>query len=261
MTGLEFDNFDALNKRKYILEENQEFLQWYSKMSKQGFSSIININQMQDLINKITMFYEFKYPNQMFDSLRYKINLEAVEIAKDVSDMLGIEQLKFRLYHDYVQFLECNYGCFLVLKQPINKIWELEMTSVSIAADGSILESDLQRLNEHNFLNDISGISRVEDLFGRFESIDTDVDYSELKRCVAVHKYNVSLKNKILSLIPLAMLYSENTLPDYGYIRAKSFIRTFNKEYNLKMNLEELDKIMSIDYSNSEEVKKLIKKK
>lgn len=32
MTGLELQNFYALDNKKYILEEDKEFLKWYSEM-------------------------------------------------------------------------------------------------------------------------------------------------------------------------------------------------------------------------------------
>lgn len=258
MTGLEYENFCKADDRRYILEENDEFMKWYSEMAlNQGFVSIVGIKQQQDLINQIVMFYEFKYPSEMFDSFRYATKVEENRNTRKIADMLGIEQLKFRLYHDYVQFLDCNYWHHITLKRSRKKIYDITDMSIRIYPNGQVEPVDLERLKEYKFLDDTTSISRIEDLYGRFESIDTDVDYSELTRCIHVHKYNVTLRNKILSLIPFALVYSSNTLPEKGYIRAKSFIRTFNKEYNLDMSLDELDEIMNRDYSGKQKTKSL----
>ena len=213
MTGLEFNNFMSLDKRKYILEENKEFLKWYSEMEKQGFKSFINICQMQDLINQITMFYEFKYPNVLFDSMRYNINLEACNKAKEISKMLDFEQLKFRLYHDYVQFLECSYQHHVTLNTPKIGWGNLDSMMVRISSNGEVDKYDLNCLKEYNFIDDIEEIERIEDLYGRFESIDTDVDYSELKRWIYLHKYYVSLRNRVLNLVKMNFLFKKNKSP------------------------------------------------
>jgi len=257
MTGLEYENFCKADDRRYILKENNEFMDWYLNMKKQGFSSIIDINQMQNLINNIVMFYEFKYPSEMFDSLRYSTDVEENQNTIKIAGMLSFDQLKFRLYHDYIQFLDCNYWNYVSLKRPRKNLWDLTSMSIRIYPDGKIEPVDLDGLKENKFLDDISGINSIENLYGKFESIDTNVDYSELTRCIRTHKFNVTLRNKILSLVPFALLYSSNTLPQNGYIRAKSFIRTFNREYNLNMDLDELDEIMSRDYTGKQKVKSL----
>lgn len=253
MTGIELENFYKADDRRYILCENQDFINWNYDMKKNfGFTPIIERNDIQDLINQVVMFYEFKYPNEMFASFRHKFNVDENKNTIKIADMLGFEQLKFRLYHDYVQFLECNYWNYINLKKSRKKMWDLTDIWIRIYPNGEIEPVDLEKLKEYQFLYDISGISRIEDLYGRFESIDTDVDYSELTKCIQQHKYNLTLRNNVLSLIPYALVYSENSLPQDGYVRAKSFVRTFNKEYNLKMNLDELDEIMSRDYSGKQ---------
>lgn len=258
MTGTELENFYETDDRRYKLVENTEFMQWdYDMKINHSFTPIINLGQQQRLIDEIVMFYEFKYPSEMFDAFKYESkfleNRNTIKIAK----MLGLEQLKFRLPHDYVQFLECNYWNYVTLKRPKKNMWELSDISIRVNPNGEIDSINLENLKENHFIDDINGIDRIEDLYGRFESIDTDVDYSELKRCIQMHKYNVTLRNKILNLIPYALVYSKNTLPKEGYIRAKSFVRTFNREYNLKINLDELEENINRSYSDKNKVKKL----
>ena len=92
-------------------------------------------------------------------------------------------------------------------------------------------------------------------------AVETNIDYSELQKRIQDHKNSVGLRNKVLELVMLNLLYSKNALPENGYIRAKRFMRMFNKEYNLDLNMEKLDEIMGVDYSNTEDVKQKIKER
>ena len=60
------------------------------------------------------------------------------------------------------------------------------------------------------------------------------------------HKAQTTIRNKVLQLVPLQIIYSD---PIYGYYRAKSFVRMFNREYNLDLNLNEVEGILRKDYS------------
>ena len=260
MTILEYENFHKADDERYVLNKNNEFVHYeYMKKCSCDFNPIINRDEMQDLINKIVMFYEFKYPNYMLSTLQRSFDEDEIKNALEIAKMLDLNELKSRLHHDYVQFLECSYGAFLRLKRPRKYLWELTETDIRVDSDGKIEPYDLENLKEYQFLDDITGITRIEDLYGRFSSIDTDVDYSELTRWIEMHKFYLTIRNKVLKVIPFALIYSKSTLPEYGYIRAKSFIRTFNKEFGLNMNLDELDEIMNRDYSGKQ--KSLIKRK
>jgi len=263
MGGIEFENFYNRDKQKYILDKNYDFLEWYLKKKKQGFTPIINIKEMQNFIYKLVAFYEFKYPNKMLERMEgIGDNLnDSYDVTIKISRMLGIEQFKYRLFFNENQFLDCNYSYFIVLRKPENDSYVEKQCHIRVSNSGEVEKVDLEALKEEKFLDDLDDISHVQELFDRFEGVKTDVDYSELTKCILIHNYNVSLRNRVLKLVPLAMIYSDTTNPNYGYIRAKSFIRTFNKEYKLNMDLQELDEIMSIDYKDSEKVRKLLREK
>lgn len=259
MTGLELENFYKTDDERYILNKNNDFTHYKYTMKRScDFDPIINRDEMQDLINRIVMFYEFKYPNYMLSTLQHSFDEDEIKKALEISKMLDFKELKSRLHHDYIQFLECSYGTHIYLKRPRKHLWELTDINIRIDSDGIIEPYDLENLKEYQFFDDITGINRIEDLYGRFSSIDTEVDYSELTRWIERHKFNLTMRNKILNVIPYALLYSKTSLPKNGYIRAKSYIRTFNREYKLKMDLDELDEIMNRDYSGKQ--KCLIKK-
>lgn len=250
MTGLEIENFYKQDEKRYILGKNQEILDLCLKMEKDGFRPIINIEQMQKFMNEITMFFEFKYPdNILYDISRNIINDKTINVSK----LLDIEELKYRLYHDYVQFMDCSYEGWYRISKPKRNFNDIDFTLIPIDKDGNIRKHSLLK----DFIKDIENIETIENLYGKLESIATDINYDELSKCIKRHKYNMLLRNKIFELIPLNILYSKNTLPEYAYIRAKSFIRMFNKEYNLDLNMDELDKIMNKDYSQEKKVKKI----
>ncbi len=75
-----------------------------------------------------------------------------------------------------------------------------------------------------------------------------EVDYSELLTVLERRKNSLFLRKMFLELTALKMLYSKNSLPIYSYPRIKSFIRMFNKEYNLNLNIEGINAIMAVDY-------------
>lgn len=202
-------------------------------------------------MNDIVAFFEFKYPDNFLSDLLYKSTSkeEQKTECQRLAKTLNIEQLKYRIYHDYVQFLECSYRNYIHIKRDTKKIWEWKCCSILIDDDGYINPYDLDDLEKQSFLKNIKGIEKASDLLGRFIESNNEVDYSELKKVVDTHKARIKLRNMVLELIPLNMIYSKNTLPEYGYIRAKSFIRMFNREYGLNMVTEEIDEIMTKDYS------------
>lgn len=88
------------------------------------------------------------------------------------------------------------------------------------------------------------------------ERYKDELDFIELKECVYNHNVDIVLRNKILQLVALKLLYSVNTIPERGYERSKKFINEFNKELNLTLSTEEIDEIMRRDYANKEKLKK-----
>ena len=55
ITGLEWDNFFRMDDERYILKNNKSFLTWYRELEKDGFYFKLNLEQMQNLIDKIAL--------------------------------------------------------------------------------------------------------------------------------------------------------------------------------------------------------------
>ena len=84
------------------------------------------------------------------------------------------------------------------------------------------------------------------------EKYSDELDYTELKDSVYNHNCDMELRNRLLQLVALKLLYSKNTIPERGYERAKRFINEFNKKIGLTLSTEEIDEIMHRDYNNGE---------
>lgn len=262
MTGLEYDNFKKLDEKKYILTENEEFRKFIEE-NENTYIREIGLESLQKMMSDIVSFFEFKYPNALVSKILFNENHEENEKTLKISDMLDMKQLKYRLHDEHAKILDCSYEGYIVLQRQKRNPGHSNICAIHVDDNGFVDKNNIDDLKEAQFLQEVAGIERIEDLYGRFESVDSDIDHSDIKKFIYNHKEFVSLRNKILKLIPLYMIYSENTMPAAGYFRAKKFIEMFNKEYNLNLNSEEIDKIMAKDYKNIEftDYKKMSKMK
>lgn len=253
MTISEAENFYKQDEHKYIIKENDEILNFIKEKKKQRISIWTTIEEMQDMINKITSFFEFKYPDKFLDALKHNPECRTVKICDKTAKILDIEQLKHRLSHDQNQFLECPYGSYFNIVKPKKNLWDLNHLFIRIDNDGHIAKNELEEIQEYKFLHSIEGIDNAEDLLGRFIGSPIEVNYSELEKIIISHKTQIQLRDIILNLIPFSLIYSKNTLPEYGYIRAKSFVRMFNKEYHVNIDLHEVEEIIKNSKTNNKQ--------
>lgn len=260
MTGLEWENFEKYDNKEYIVEQNTEFIKYYEAKLKEGYYPALDLNEIQNLIDKLAMFFEFKYPEEMFNASMYPdgTKKEVFHKCSKIAKKLDIEQLKYRLTHKELYFLDCEYPIYFTLKRP-KELFKSDNSMVRIESDGKIDPLELESLKFDGFIENIDGITRVEDLLVRYFSQETNIDYSELERAITNHKKSVAIRNKVLEMTMQKMLYS--SLPEHGYVRAKRFMKMFNKEYNSGLNMKKLDDIMSIDYKDTNNVKQKIKER
>lgn len=260
MTGLEWENFEKYDNKEYIVEQNTEFIKYYEEKLKEGYYPVLDLNEIQNLIDKLAMFFEFKYPEEMFNASMYPdgTKKEVFHKCSKIAKKLDIEQLKYRLTHKELYFLDCEYPIYFTLKRP-KELFKSDNSMVRIESDGKIDPLELESLKFDGFIENIDGITRVEDLLVRYFSQETNIDYSELERAITNHKNSVAIRNKVLEMTMQKMLYS--SLPEHGYVRAKRFMKMFNKEYNSGLNMKKLDDIMSIDYKDTNNVKQKIKER
>ena len=88
----------------------------------------------------------------------------------------------------------------------------------------------------------------INELYEILNNYEEELDTTELQECLYDNSCDLTLRYKLLQLVALSILYSKNTIPEYGYERAKRFINEFNKKMNLELSTEEIDEIISRDY-------------
>ncbi len=260
MLGIEWENFEKLDNKEYIVKRNPKFLSHFNRMRKKNFSTILSLNEIQDLINQITRFYEFKYPSKMLDSVGWVSREEDAELDRciQLSKLLDMKQLQYQLRHDQLSFLKCSYGGMITLTK--NDSYDFPHRKlISVDSEGVIDDLDIWELKKDEFLEDTEQIESVEDLYSILQRNPQKIDYQELEKRVLNHKDSIVLRDETLKLVMLSLLYANGDLPSKGYARAKSFMRSFNREYDANLNMKRLDEIMSIDYKNTKEVKRYLK--
>ena len=105
--------------------------------------------------------------------------------------------------------------------------------------NGEVANSDLKKYTGKDAIN-------LEELLTIFKAkYSSEFDFKELEKCIYYHEMDKELRKRILELVALKLLYSPNTLPKYGYKRAKRFINEFNQKLNLNLSSEKIDEIMT----------------
>ena len=140
------------------------------------------------------------------------------------------------------------YPQFITISRESEDVWASNKVFLRIEDNGTINKYDLKKLEERNLIYSTYGVKTAEDLYSKcLRSSDSKLDYSNLENVLYRRQIAIELRNKILELIPLAIIYSGG--PEYGYIRAEHFINTFNEEYDLNMTTAKINEIANRDYS------------
>ena len=275
MNILEADRFYAQDPKKYVVENNKEFFNWLVKSIHGGYNCYISIGELQEMIDTIVNWYEFKYPER---ELEYEkgITYDNFKDIKSISDTMTLRQLLYRLPHRELCLMECGYRASGWGQHPIyenNKVIEWVPQIYMRINKLNVVESDELNLESNSFLlgaNHITGevVSdydldeyigndkklHLEELLSILDEKYADkLDYSELKKCIYNHECDLELRDRILQLAALKMLYSENTIPDRGYIRANRFINEVNKKMGLNLSNDEIVEAFNRDYSKDED--------
>lgn len=282
MTIAQARKFYEQDQREYNLEENKEFLSWFKDKIKNDYYPFIEIEELQELINNITYWYEIKYPEREFEFEEGIKNLDFKSIAP-LSKSMNIYQLMYRLSDDQLCLINGEYrsNCggirniynggskvvdqkavlYILIKQ-INNNYNANgiNNNLIICAypNGEVIINDsLKKYVDKERIN-------LDELLSLFEEkYSHNLDFSVLKADVDDHNCDLELRKRILQLIALKLLYSQNTTPGRGYKRAKKFIDEFNKELNLNLSSEKIDNIINtnieIEKSDSEKLTPLKK--
>ena len=267
-------NYDDLKKfynndlHEYDLYHNIEFIKWFNGILKNGYQSYLTLSSLQSFINKLSMWYEYKYPERKLITEEGFIDNEFKEI-KDISKDLDYSQLRFQLSYNELKLLDSmyrsnngysvldknkknnNYITFNIYKKQISKEFVEDSTYKLSALDttGKIKNEDIINL----FPKDKN--MTIEELSNRLRD-NHDYDISELQNILFIHNMDIELRNKVLYLTMKKLIYSKRTTPKRGYKRAINLMKEFNG-YIKKLNLVSIsiDKIMEDKYVDNKDNK------
>lgn len=267
MTIAQAERFYKQDSKKYEVLKNKELLSWLENQVKNGYQPFIDIEGLQEFIDDIASWYEIKYPEremEFYEGIKY-FDFKNI---KSLSKLMDIKQLMYRLSHEELSLMKCDYrsnggGRRTIYGDNNEIIGQKEILFMGIYRknmESSILpnfllyaDTDSGKVeidyNLKNYVNtDNITLDELLDLFK--EKYSDKFDFTELKKCVYNHNCDIELRNKVLQLVALKLLYSHNTIPERGYERAKRFINEFNKKMGLNIPTEEIDNVVNKDYNN-----------
>lgn len=281
MTITEAKRFYEKDTKDYEIEKNKDFLTWLKTSIKNGYHCFMKTEELQELIDSVVNWYEIKYPERELEYFEGTRHLGFQDIRR-ISDVMDIRQLLFRLPHNQLCLMECGYrakgwgqypiyenGKEIDLKvqifMKINKKnkeecnpWYDETTYFLLHAD--YMTGEVSNYYElEDYIDNEENISLDELLSVFNEKYSNELDFTELTESVYDHNCDMELRDRILQLVALKLLYSRNTIPERGYERAKRFINEFNKKLDLTLSTEQIDEIISRDYTNGEKWEHVLK--
>ena len=281
MTIAEAERFYEKDTKDYEIEKNKDFLTWLKISIKSGYHCFIKGEELQELIDSVVNWYEIKYPERELEYFEGTRHLGFQGIRR-ISDVMDIRQLLFRLPHNQLCLMECGYrakgwgqypiyenGKEIDLKvqifMKINKKNKEECNPWYGGTTYFLLQADymtgevLNYYELEDYIDNEENISLDELLSVFNEKYSNELDFTELTESVYDHNCDMELRDRILQLVALKLLYSRNTIPERGYERAKRFINEFNKKLGLTLSTEEIDRIIHRDYTNGERWEHVLK--
>ena len=243
MTMQEELNFYKNDKRKYDIKNNKEFLNWLGNAINNGYKPLYKINELQKLVNFISNWIEFKYPEKelMKDE---GINYSNFKDIPDISTYMSTEQLLYRLDDNLLNILTCRYRSNCGYQMPVlengKAVWRqnigLKIFDSNNKNDSFIFiyaDSNTGKIKDTSYLEKYVDIDNLylDDLYSLLKD-NKNLKLDELESTIINHKYDIELRDKIFELVSLKLLYSKNTNPIRGYKRACLFTDEFNNYFN-----------------------------
>lgn len=298
MTTKEVENFYKLDKKEYnlttkniilnciidIIEKEKLKLKnikypedsiYALKNTIKGiYNSIEDVKELQELIDFLTIWYEIKYPNSFFktsNNTSYKL-----------TNAMNFEELLQRLDNNKKDFILCNYRTYGWSSTPIIINGEtISDESIFICIDIKSVVNELnndyiiaiyadkktgllktKHIGLENLINKKyiqKSYMTLEELYNELEKSENSIKYISLKETILDKKFREKIREKILEMTTLKLIYSRNTIPEYGYERAKKLINEFNRKLNINIKTNRIDEIINKDYSDVKKLKKTSK--
>lgn len=252
-------NFYNADKHKYQLNTNAELINWLKLKMDNGYYPYMDISELQNTIDTMVSWYEFKYPNYEFENYNI-ISEPGKNNSLTLSKNMDIQKLMHRLTWNGFSLMTCNYrangysqkniydnkghviGSKTTIGIYIKKNDNTDSFVISADNKTGIVEKDNCKVKNICQGRNIT----VDEFYRNFD--DDSYDLSPLKNCIYNHNTDIELRKRILELVALKLLYSSNTIPTYGYERATRFINEFNKKLSIGLSHNEIDELINDNY-------------
>lgn len=234
------------------LSNDKEFLKFIKKEIKNGYQLELTLKEIDNLVNKVLIWYEFKYP------IRYFIDKEFAENNINFKNKMTIEELLLRLNYEERQILKCDYTSTGGGTRPIYN-------------ENGIVDFRPElffRINKFNFINFDPETGLIyDDAFSRLytkepyniETIaelyrylvnknDKNIDFKELERIIKDKQIDKQIREYVIKYIEI------NIMQD-------SIDRAFLFKKEINEYIKEQDKHINCEIYNKNKEKQLTKKK
>lgn len=276
MTKEELKNFYSEDEKLYDLNENKKFLYMFNHLIDEGYELFIGIDEMQDMIDRLAAWYEIKFPEREFDFYDGKMTSDFSKF-KELSDVMDIKQLFFRLTDNQQKLLEGLYRSNVQKNYPIYDMDKVVGVSKKVYYKVGRTENDKYFYKHKDFVVSADAETGLVDMdyeIEKYVSVDEidiynlvklfidehydKLDFSELEKASNNKYLDNYLRDRLLEFVALKLLYSKRTTPLRGYERAKRFMDEFNKKLDLNLSMDKLDNIMNRDYKEDRSKVKII---
>lgn len=244
-----------MNIKKYELLKRKELLGYLKVQELKGYVSYLDVNEIYNLINKVSAWYDLKCPN--YELAKLDINNFKLEDMNILSQYMNSDELFKRLSFLENVFLtgEYRYKRAGSIKRSNNKvdnwtdviwidvprksldpkcpIWlkPLDLKVLVDVKSGMVLnigELDEYIYNVHSL--------KLDDLLKDLEPFKDTLDLRNISYVVKTHNIDLELRNKVLELISLNLINSSS----YGYFKALEMLKDFNRELDTKMDINSI---------------------
>ena len=261
MTVAEAERFYKEDLKKYNIKKNKEFLVWLNSMN---YAPVINVDEMQELIDYIANWYEIKYSEkELTPGVKYRYVQDNGSLSKEMT----IDKLLYRLPNSQLSFMLAGYRASSWVTLDDDNVYAVPRII-------KVGEEDVFPINEIPvYVNHLTGNINIQGEIQDYYHGDPDVDipglikyfkenypdkynFKLLEDCEYRHECDIKLRNELLQITALKLLYSKNTNPEKGHRRAVNLIDEFNDKFNLNLSTREIDSIMNQNYKNNADTKK-----
>jgi len=258
---MEKKQFYESDEKLYELSKNGSFLSWLNENVLNGYQCFINIDELQELINLIACWYEIKYPEREIE--HYKgIRYDYFKDVKKLSNVMNIRELEYRLTKKQLCLLKSDYRASDTGLKTVYINGKKDRMEPYISIRIKYLDFSLAPFYYFKVIaNPKTGIIEpsydLKKLIGFEAEITLDellkllqekyenkLDLSVLKACVYNHECDVKLRDKVLELVTLKLMYSKTSNFKSGYVRAKRYLGEFKKNLGIDISLELADKLI-----------------